>query len=347
MLETSARLLALLGLLQSRPDWTGPQLAERLAVTTRTVRNDIDRLRELGYPVEATRGPGGAYRLGVGAKLPPLLLDDEEAVAVAVGLRAARGIAGIEETSGRALAKLELVLPHRLRRQVNALREATSVGPENTGSNVPDPDVDAAVLTALASAVRDHLEVRFWYRPDAVDEAVQVEPYRLISWQRRWFLVARDARRDVWWPYRVDWMDVRTPGGRRFGPVEFPGGDFTDFVLREVARTGWSKHVRIAVDAPAREVLARINATVGVVAAVDAEHCVLITGGDSWEIIAVYMGMLGLDFHVDGPDELIAHLETIGARYARAVPADRSSARDSEVVSEVRAPSTESLNCSS
>src|SRR6478735_6657338 len=327
MLETSARMLALLGLMQSRADWTGPQLAERLAVTTRTVRNDIGRLRELGYPVEGTRGPGGAYRLGVGAKLPPLLLDDEEAVAVAVGLRAARGIAGIEETSARALAKLELMLPHRLRRQVNALREATTVGPENTGSNVADPDVDATMLTALASAVRDHDEVRFWYRPDVVEEAVQVEPYRLISWQRRWFLVARDARRDVWWPYRVDWIDLRTPGGPRFDPVEFPGGDFTDFVLREVARTGWSKHVRISVDAPAEEVLARINATVGVVEAVDAEHCVLITGGDSWEIIAVYIGMLGLDFHVDGPDALIAHLRTIGARYARAIPADRSPAR--------------------
>jgi len=320
-------MLALLGLMQSRADWTGPQLAERLAVTTRTVRNDIGRLRELGYPVEGTRGPGGAYRLGVGAKLPPLLLDDEEAVAVAVGLRAARGIAGIEETSARALAKLELMLPHRLRRQVNALREATTVGPENTGSNVADPDVDATMLTALASAVRDHDEVRFWYRPDVVEEAVQVEPCRLISWQRRWFLVARDARRDVWWPYRVDWIDLRTPGGPRFDPVEFPGGDFTDFVLREVARTGWSKHVRISVDAPAEEVLARINATVGVVEAVDAEHCVLITGGDSWEIIAVYIGMLGLDFHVDGPDALIAHLRTIGARYARATPADRSAAR--------------------
>ena len=132
--ETSARMLALLSLLQSRPDWPGPELAERLGVSDRTIRNDIDRLRDLGYPVDAVRGAAGHYRLGVGAKLPPLLLDDEEAVAVAVGLRAGHGVAGIEEASGRALAKLEQVLPHRLRRRVGALHEATSQGPENTGT---------------------------------------------------------------------------------------------------------------------------------------------------------------------------------------------------------------------
>ena len=143
--ESSARLLALLGLLQSRTDWTGGELAARLKVSARTVRNDIDRLRRLDYPVDAVRGRDGHYRLGVGAKLPPLLLDDEEAVAITVGLAAATGITGIEETSARALAKLQAILPHRLRRQVDALRGAVSAGPENTGSNVPDPEIEVGL----------------------------------------------------------------------------------------------------------------------------------------------------------------------------------------------------------
>ncbi|HEY5846959.1 MAG TPA: HTH domain-containing protein, partial [Microlunatus sp.] len=278
MLESSARLLALLGLLQSRGHWSGQELAARLEVTARTVRNDIDRLRQLGYPVEAVRGPGGHYRLGIGAKLPPLLLDDEEAVAVAVGLGAATGITGIEETSTQALAKLEQVLPHRLRRQVDAVRRATITGPENTGSNVEDPLVDAALLTAVAAAIRDHEEIRFDYGDD---ERCQEEPYRLISWQRRWYLVTREPRTDTWWPRRLDWMTLRSPGGRRFRPVDLPGGDYPAFVLREVASTGWNVHARILVDAPAEEVLARINPTVGVVETIDEHSCVLVTGADS------------------------------------------------------------------
>ncbi len=317
MLESSARLLALLGLMQSRRDWTGPELAERLDVTDRTVRKDIERLRLLGYPVDAVRGPHGRYRLGVGASLPPLLLDEEEAVAVAVGLRAATGIAGIEETSVRALAKLDSVLPHHLQRQVSAMHEAVVKGPENTGSNVEDPVVDAAVLTALAAAIRDREEVRFAYRDDARH---QVEPYRLVSWQRRWYLVARDAHTDTWAPYRVDWLSLRTPGGRRFRPVAFPEEDFTTFVLREVAFAGWAVHARVLVDAPADEVLARINPTVGVVEAVDDGHSVLVTGGDSVEVVAVWIGMLGLDFHVEEPPALVEALRVQARRYAAATP---------------------------
>jgi predicted DNA-binding transcriptional regulator YafY len=315
MWETSARLLALLGHLQTRPDWTGPELAERLDVSTRTVRKDVDRLRGLGYPVEAVRGPAGHYRLGVGTKLPPLLLDEEEAVAVAVGLRAGTGITGIEETSARALAKLEQVLPHRLRRRVNALKDAVTAGPENTGSNVEDPVVDPELLAEVAAAVRDREELRFDYR----GERHQVEPYRLVSWQRRWFVVARDAPSDTWAPYRLDWVELKRPGGRRFTSHPLPGEDYTSFVLREVAFSGWSVHARIAVDAPAEEVLARINPTVGVVESVDAEHCVLVTGGDSVEIIAVYIGMLGLDFHVSEPPDLVKHVALVGERYRRAV----------------------------
>jgi predicted DNA-binding transcriptional regulator YafY len=317
MADTAARLLALLGLLQSRADWSGPELAARLDVTDRTIRNDVQRLRDLGYPVDAVRGPGGRYRLGVGTRLPPLLLDEDEAVAVAVGLRAGTTVSGIEETSARALAKLQHVLPHRLRRRVDALRDAVTAGPENTGSNVADPVVSPDLLADVAAAVRDREELRFVYR-DASHH--QVEPYRLVSWQRRWYVVARDARDDTWAPYRLDWVALKRPGGRRFRPHPLPGEDYTGFVLREVAFSGWSVHARIAVDAPADAVLARINPTVGVVERVDDGHCVLVTGADSVEVVAAYVGMLGLDFHVTDPPELVAAVAVLGERYLRAVP---------------------------
>jgi predicted DNA-binding transcriptional regulator YafY len=238
-----------------------------------------------------------------------------------VGLRAGTSVHGIEETSARALAKLEHVLPHRLQRRVNALKDAVTAGPENTGSNVEDPVVDPTMLAEIAAAVRDHVELRFDYR----GERLQVEPYRLVSWQRRWFVVARDPRTDAWAPYRLDWMELRTPGGRRFAPDPLPGGDYTAFVLREVAFSGWSVHARIAVDAPAEEVLARINPTVGVVESVDAGHCVLVTGGDSVEIVAAYIGMLGLDFHVTEPAELVEAVAALGERYRRALPVTATS----------------------
>jgi predicted DNA-binding transcriptional regulator YafY len=315
---SSGRLLALLGLLQSRTMWSGAELAERLEVSGRTVRKDIERLRQLDYPVEAVRGPGGYYRLGIGAKLPPLLLDDEEAVAVAVGLRAITGVKGVEETSVRALAKLQAVLPHRLQRQVNAVRDAVEAGPENTGTNAPDPVVDAGLLMSIAAAIRDHQEVRLVYRDE---ERLQVEPYRLVSWQRRWYLVARDASNSAWSSFRLDWMQLRSPGGRRFSPVELPGGDYPAFVLRTTAFAGWRVHARITVNATAAEVLSRINPTVGVVEAIDDNTCVLVTGADTVETVAVYIGMLGLDFTVTEPAELLAHLTTVAERYARAVPA--------------------------
>lgn len=315
MASTSARLLTLLGLLQSRPDWSGGELAERLAVTDRTVRNDVARLRELGYPVDAVRGPGGRYRLGAGARLPPLLLDDAEAVAVAVGLRRTTATAGFEEPARSALAKLEQVLPDRLRRRLAAIRDASDSGPENTDSNVEDPPVDAGTLAAVADAIRDHQGLRAHYR----DEPVEIEPYRLVAWQRRWFLVARDPATGRWAPYRVDWLHLRTPGGRRFTPVPFPG-DPTELTVREVARTGWAVHARLTVDASADEVLARINPTVGTVEPLPDGRCVLVTGGDSVEVVAVWIGMLGLDFHVDEPPGLVEHLRVLAARYARAVP---------------------------
>lgn len=314
MLETSARLLALLGLLQSRADWSAAELAGRLDVTDRTVRKDVSRLRELGYPVDAGRGPGGRYRLGAGAKLPPLLLDEDEAVAVAVGLRAATGMAGFEETGGRALTKLEQVLPDRPRRRLRALTRATSAGPVNTDSNVEDPVVDPELLNELAAAIRDHQGLRCDYG----EERCEIEPYHLVAWQRRWYLVGRDPGTGAWAPYRVDWLRLRVPGGRRFEPEPFPG-DLTDFVVREVARTGWAVHTRILIHAPVEEVLARINPAVGTVEAAGDAESVLVTGGDSLEIVAVWIGMLGLDFTVTEPPELIDHLRELAHRYERAI----------------------------
>lgn len=314
MTTTAGRLLALLGLLQSRAEWSGAALAERLDVTDRTVRNDVARLRDLGYPVDGVRGPGGRYRLGVGGKLPPLVLDDDEAVAIAVGLRAATAVSGIEESSARALGKLEHVLPDRLRRQVAALRDTTSAGPVNTDSNVADPAVDPGLLTELAAAIRDHQGLRCWYR----EESREVEPARLVAWQRRWYLVGRDVGSGEWLPFRVDWLELRTPGGRRFVPAD-PPVDLTELVVREVARTGWAVHARILVHAPAAEVLDRINPAVGTVEPVDERTSVLVTGGDSLETVAVWIGMLGLDFTVREPQGLVDHLAALSRRYAEAV----------------------------
>jgi len=320
-LETSARLLALLGLLQSRGHWSGQELSERLDVGQRTVRKDMDRLRQLGYPIDAVRGPAGGYRLGDNGRLPPLLLDDDEAVAIAVGLGAVTGVRGIEEASALALTKLENVLPSRLQRRVTALHEATSTGPANTGRNVADPAVDPALLTDLATAIRDHEAIRFFYRePIAGEVAVTAHPYRLVSWQQRWYAVARDAASQRWRVFRVDWMTLRVPGAGRFVPDPLFGEDYTSFVLREVAFSGWAVHTRIRVDAPAAEVLSRINPTVGVVERVDDDHCVLVTGGDSVEIVAVWIGMLGLDFHITDPPALVDHVRALVARYARALP---------------------------
>ncbi|MEL5991680.1 helix-turn-helix transcriptional regulator [Microbacterium phosphatis] len=314
MADPTARLLTLLALLQSGPDRSGRELAERLGVSTRTLRHDVDRLRELGYPVDATRGAVGGYRLGSGGKLPPLLLDDEEAVAVTVGLRAAAGIAGVEEAGARALAKLEQVLPSRLRPTVEALRGSVDRGPENTGTDAPDPEVRAPVLQAVASAIRDSE----WLRFDVDGRPHLVEPYRLLSWQRRWHLVARDPRDGVWGTFRVDQIEPRMPTRRRFDPQPVPGGDYTAFAMRTIAASGWNVHARLRVDASAEAVIARINPAVGIVEPVDEGHCVLVTGADSLDTLAVYAGMLMMDFTVESPPELIPLLELLSARYARA-----------------------------
>jgi predicted DNA-binding transcriptional regulator YafY len=314
MSDTATRLLALLSLLQSRPDWTGTELASRFGVSTRTIRNDIERLRELEYPVDATRGAAGGYRLGAGGKLPPLLLDDEEAVAVAVGLRAATGLAGIEESSARALAKLEQVLPPRLRPTVAALATVVERAPENTGTDAPDPELDPRVLTAIAAAIRD-VE---WFRFDDRGTTRLVEPYRLLAWERRWYLVARDPASGEWGTFRADWIEPRMPTRRRFSRTPLPGGDYTAFAMRSIAASGWNVHARLLIAAPAEAVLARINPAVGVVEAVSDSESVLVTGADTLDTIAAYIGMLGMDFTVESPAELRPLLRTYSERYARA-----------------------------
>jgi predicted DNA-binding transcriptional regulator YafY len=334
VLETSARLLALLSLLQSRPSWTGSELAQRLDVSGRTIRKDIDRLRELGYPIDAERGAIGGYRLGAGASMPPMMLDDDEAVAIAVGLTvtSSGSIQGIEESSRRALTKMEQVLPSRLRTQVTALRDATETVLRDTAGVEPEATVPAAVLAVVASAIRDSHWFRFDYAEgaasadrddvmnvDARQPSRLVEPYRLVNWNRRWYLAAWDLHVRRWATFRVDWVSPKTPTYRPFEPREFPDEGLVGFVQRDVASAGWRVNARIEVDADATTVISRINPAVGVVEVVDDSHSVLITGADMYETIALYIGLLGLDFHVSGPPELIEHLRMLGSRYARAV----------------------------
>ncbi len=321
MYETSARLLRLLSLLQSRRDWTSTELADRLGVSSRTVRNDVERLRRLGYPVLAGRGSVGGYRLGAGASLPPLLLDDDEAVAVVVGLRAAAigttggTVAGIGESAVQALAKLEQVLPSSLRRKVSALAShLIAVPPDH-----PAATVDPSLLTQLAALCRDQERLRFDYRTHAGTETVRtVEPYRLVNWGRRWYLVAFDMDSQDWRTFRVDRMNPRIPTGPRFTPRPLPDPDLAAYVARRTSSAAWRYHARVTVHATAAYVLDRINPAVGTVEAVDASSCVLDTGADSLDTLAVYLGMLGVDFTVTDPPELVDHVRTLAARYRRA-----------------------------
>ena len=219
MTETSGRLLKLLSLLQTRRDWPGNELAQRLGVSGRTIRRDVERLRDLGYPVDAVTGPAGGYRLHAGTAMPPLLLDDDEAVAIAVGLRTAAGasVAGIEETSIRALVKLEQVLPSHLRRRVNALGSVLATLPAS------GPMVDPQALTTIASACRDRERLRFAYRSrEAQDTRRHVEPHSLVNLGRRWYLVAWDCEREAWRTFRVDRLERAAATGARFEPRTLP-----------------------------------------------------------------------------------------------------------------------------
>lgn len=310
VLETSARLLRLLALLQSRPLWPGPELAARLGVSTRTVRADVERLRALGYQIGAVSGPAGGYRLGAGAALPPLLLDDEEAVAVAVSLHAAAAgtVSGIEETSLRALAKLEQMLPGRLRRRIEAVRSAT-VSVAGRG-----PTVDAATLSAMAAAVRDRETLRFDYLDhDGAASTRAAEPYRLVYTGRRWYLLAWDTGRGDWRTFRADRIRLRTPNGPRFTPRE-PPGDAAAHVLRGVGSAAWRHPARVRLHAPLERLAEILPPTTGVL----HDDGVLETGGDSLHNLAAFLGTLGVPFTVLDPPELRALLHELAARYAQA-----------------------------
>jgi predicted DNA-binding transcriptional regulator YafY len=320
MLGTSARLLQLLSLLQARRDWTSTELAARLGVTTRTIRNDMDRLRRLGYPVDARPGVAGGYRLGTHGGLPPLLLDDEEAIAVAVGLRTAASgsIAGIEETSVRALAKLQRVLPSRLRHRVSAFQSHTLPMPS------PGPQVDPDVLTVIVSACRDHERLRFDYRTHSGAAGRRsVEPYRLVNDRRRWYLVAWDLDRDAWRTFRVDRIEPRTPTGPRFTPRALPPDhEVAAQVARGVGEATWRYRARVVVHAPAAHVRARLPIPVDI-KPLGQDRCAFEPGSDHPQMLALYLGMLDTDFEIVDSPELMDALRTLAGRYQRAVDASQ------------------------
>ncbi|PZG02699.1 helix-turn-helix transcriptional regulator [Micromonospora deserti] len=311
---TSARLLKLLSLLQTHRHWSGAELAERLGVTPRTVRRDVDRLRELGYPVNATKGSPG-YRLGAGAALPPLLLDDDEAVAVAIGLRTATAssVAGIEETSLRALGKLEQVLPSRLRHRVTTLQQATVRAAAN------GPRIDPDVLLTISEAKGRRERLRFDYTSHHGTETVRdVEPHTLVNWGRHWYLVAWDTGRDNWRTFRVDRLRTRTPTGPRFAPRDPPDGDVTAYLSRQLSTGPWSVRASVTLHQPAERVADLVWPGMGAVEPVDDRTCLLHLGAESPAALAWMVTSVGVDFAVTEPPELVAAIRDLGERCRRA-----------------------------
>jgi predicted DNA-binding transcriptional regulator YafY len=308
-------LLRLLSLLQARRDWSGTELAERLDVSTRTIRRDIERLRDLGYPVHASRGVAG-YELGAGAALPPLLLDDDEAVAVAVGLRTATRatVTGIDEAAMRAMVKLEQVLPSRLRHRVNALQTAVVTVP-STG-----PTIAPEVLTVIAAACRDTQRLRFDYRTRDGDDAVRtVEPHRLVQTSSRWYLVAWDVVRDDWRIFRVDRIRPRPPAGPRFAARPPPEPDAATYVARRLSSSEWGPRARIVVREPAASLRARLWHGWGEVEPLGRDTCVLTVHGQSVPALALHILALDVDVEVEHPPELVEHLRLLARRLAGAV----------------------------
>jgi predicted DNA-binding transcriptional regulator YafY len=318
--ETAARLLQLLSLLQTRREWTGPELAERLGVTVRTVRRDIERLRELEYPVHASLGSIGGYRLAAGTALPPLLLDDEEAVAITLGLRnAALGaIEGIDESSARALVKLQQVLPARLRRRVEAVRTATL----SLGGPAAGPFVDPDTLVVLAAACRDGERIRFRYRDKGDTETRRLaEPHNLVSAGRRWYLVAWDIDRADWRTFRVDRIEAPQPTGIRSTPRELPTEDAAAFVARSLARSRPLRRVTFLVHACAPDLIESFRVRPEEIEPIDDNTCLLRTTADSLEWTAVRIAHLGLEFEVTEPPEMADMLADLGAKLLRAAGA--------------------------
>jgi predicted DNA-binding transcriptional regulator YafY len=313
MAETTERVLRLLGLLQQRPVWTGPELAERLGVTTRSIRRDVERLRALGYPVNAAQGVGGGYQLGHGRGLPPLLLDDNEAVAVAVSLRMAAGgtVSGASEAALRTLAKLDQVMPPKLRGEVRAIHEATQT--LEYGQTVVDGDD----LLTLARAVRDMVRVRFEYESrDRTATSRTVEPVGLVATGRRWYLMAYDVDRDDWRTFRMDRMTSVEPTAWRFREREHE--DPASYVQRAVASAAYRFRARIVVHAPLHEVRERTSVRSVVLTAVDDETTLLEAGAETLYGLAFHLSYLGWEFEVQEPPELRTALAEMGGRALRA-----------------------------
>ncbi|MEU7817220.1 WYL domain-containing protein [Pseudonocardia sp. NPDC049154] len=311
MRHTSARLLSLLSLLQARRDWPGSLLAERLQVSPRTVRRDVDRLRELGYPVRAIKGPDGGYRLAPGTDLPPLLFDDDQAVALAVALRtAATSGAGVGEAAARALTTVRQVMPGRLRHRIDAL-EVTALGSA--------PAVDGAVLVALGAAVRAREVLRFDHGPGGGPPR-RAEPHHLVTRGGRWYLVAWDLDRGDWRTFRADRITPRTPTGPRFAPREVPGGDVAAFVadqFRGSTGTGtWPCRGEVVLARSAAEVSP--FAGDGIVEELGPDRCRLVLGAWSWVGLAATVGRFDAEIEVIGPAELRDAFAQLSRRFADA-----------------------------
>ena len=318
---TSGRLLALLSLLQSRRDWPGPLLSARLQVSPRTLRRDVDRLRELGYPIRAAKGPDGGYRLDAGTQLP-LVFDDEQAVALAVALRTAvTSGAGIEEAAARALTTLRQVMPVRLRQRIDSI-DVTAVAPPGRADGSP---VDTAVLLAIGAAVRAREELRFDYAsPTAgADGGLvpprQVQPHSLVARGGRWYLVGWEPRREDWRVYRADRLVLRTPNGPRFVPRELPGGDVGSFLaarFRGSSGSGWPCVGEVVLDRPAAEVAP--FAGDGLVEVAGPDRCRVRLGSWSWAGLAAALARFDAEIEVLGPPELRRALADLAARAGRA-----------------------------
>jgi predicted DNA-binding transcriptional regulator YafY len=317
-MNTSARMLRLLSLLQTHRYWPGTELSGRLEVSPRTLRRDIDRLRELGYVVDAVRGVAGGYQLRAGGSLPPLLLEDEEAVAIAVGLRTAASgaVAGMEETAIQALTKVIGLMPPRLRRRMDALRSQTDGVPWGGG-----PTVDAGVLTTLAQACRDDEPVTFGYTArDAEPTHRRVEPHRLVSLGQRWYLVAYDRDRQDWRSFRVDRIAEPVASGQRFRPRELPAADAPTFVRAGIRAMAQRYDLRVRFEADAESV----TSYVGRWATVEPDGpaaCVMTMPTDTLDWPMMVLAHLDVDFTVEGPPELVELLASTAARFARAADA--------------------------
>jgi predicted DNA-binding transcriptional regulator YafY len=315
-MNTSARMLRLLSLLQTHRYWPGEELAGRLEVSGRTLRRDIDRLRELGYVVDAVRGVAGGYQLRAGgSSLPPLLLEDEEAVAIAVGLRsaAAGAVGGMEETAVQALTKVINLMPPRLRRRMDALKSQTeSPGPWGGG-----PVVDAGVLTTLAQACRDDEPLKFDYTAREAETTHRwVEPFRLVSLGRRWYLVAYDRDRQDWRSFRVDRMANAVSTGQRFRPRELPAEDALSFVQAGFKQIPQRYVVRVRFAAPAEVISGLFSRWAEVEPDGDAA-CVMTMHTDTLDWPMFVLANVDAEFRIEQPEELVEQVARAAERMAR------------------------------